>query len=161
MLRGTSSLCPVSLSKIASSLKTNPVGCFACVRAISSSPVLNQVQKLTRMRVVDNSNLGKQAMLEGKPPKVIHVYRTGSRGHPAGYIGDKVMVAIKGHKKKGIIVGCTQRQDNLIPKFDSNNLVLVNDEGNPLGTRILVPIPHILRKRPELQKLIAIATSFV
>jgi hypothetical protein len=26
------------------------------------------------LRVVDNSELGKQAMAEGKPPKVFHVY---------------------------------------------------------------------------------------
>jgi len=26
------------------------------------------------MRVVDNSEIGKQAMAEGKPPKIFHVY---------------------------------------------------------------------------------------
>lgn len=137
------------------------VSCLECCRSITTTPALTQVQKMTKMRVVDNSNLGKQAMLEGKAPKVIHVYKKGGRGHPCGLLGDKVMVAIKGQKKKGIIIGCVQRQDNLTPKFDSNNLVLINDEGNPLGTRILAPVPHVLRKKPELQKLIAIATTFV
>lgn len=35
---------------------------------------LNEVRLLTRLRVVDNSEIGKQAMAEGKPPKVICVY---------------------------------------------------------------------------------------
>ncbi len=42
--------------------------------AFHTSPPVNHVMKLTRLRVVDNSELGKQAMLEGKPPYVIHVY---------------------------------------------------------------------------------------
>lgn len=35
---------------------------------------LDEVQLLTRLRVVDNSEIGKRAMAEGKPPKVICVY---------------------------------------------------------------------------------------
>lgn len=33
-----------------------------------------EIQKLTKLRVVDNSEIGKRAMAEGKPPKCIHVY---------------------------------------------------------------------------------------
>lgn len=49
---------------------------FACVqqRCFHITAPCNHILKLTRMRVVDNSNIGKQAMAEGKPPKVIHVY---------------------------------------------------------------------------------------
>ena len=36
--------------------------------------MLCMVQKQTRLRVVDNSAIGKAAMMEGKPPKVIQVY---------------------------------------------------------------------------------------
>ncbi|CAL4236547.1 unnamed protein product, partial [Meganyctiphanes norvegica] len=83
---------------------------------------------------------------------------------------DKVLVAIKGQKKRGILVGCHQTQKPLIPKFDSNNLVLIDDNGSPLGTRIHVPIPTMLRKklvdmsRPkgaDYTKILAIATRFV
>lgn len=42
------------------------------------------IQKMSRLRVVDNSAIGKQAMLEGKPPKCIHVYS--KKRH--GYIGE-------------------------------------------------------------------------
>ena len=39
-----------------------------------TSAVSSQIIKLTRLRVVDNSEIGKTAMAEGKPPKCIHVY---------------------------------------------------------------------------------------
>ncbi|KAI1303145.1 39S ribosomal protein L14, mitochondrial [Halotydeus destructor] len=126
-------------------------------RCLSTSPSCGQIYLLTRMRVVDNSAIGKQAMLEGKPPKVIHWYAR----RKAGLIGDKVMVAIKGLKKKGYIVGVTQRQAAMKPRTDSNNLVLVDDTGNPLGTRVLAPIPHHLRRVPEMAKIIAISSKFV
>lgn len=129
-------------------------------RCLSVSTPLQQVWLLTRMRVVDNSSLGKQAMLEGKPPKVIHVYKR-TKKIAYGVPGDKILVAIKGLKKKGVIVGATQRQPAMMPKFDSNNMVLIEDNGNPLGTRVIAPVPHALRKNPEFAKIIAISTKFV
>ncbi|XP_043264303.1 39S ribosomal protein L14, mitochondrial isoform X1 [Colletes gigas] len=135
-------------------------------RSVSTSTISNQIIKLTRLRVVDNSEIGKQAMLEGKPPRCIHVYN--KKG--VGLIGDRVLVAIKGEKKKGILVGLKKHQNAKVPKFDSNNLVLIDDNGTPLGTRIHVPIPHILRtmmkeksyaKGADYTKLLAIASKFV
>ncbi|XP_076638202.1 mitochondrial ribosomal protein L14 [Colletes latitarsis] len=135
-------------------------------RSISTSTISNQIIKLTRLRVVDNSDIGKQAMLEGKPPRCIHVYN--KKG--VGLIGDRVLVAIKGEKKKGILVGLKKHQNAKVPKFDSNNLVLIDDNGTPLGTRIHVPVPHILRtimkekthaKGADYTKLLAIASKFV
>ncbi|XP_076753446.1 mitochondrial ribosomal protein L14 [Xylocopa sonorina] len=135
-------------------------------RNISTTTISNQIIKLTRLRVVDNSEIGKQAMMEGKPPRCIHIYN--KKG--VGYIGDRVLVAIKGQKKKGILVGLKQKQSPKVPKFDSNNIVLIDDNGTPLGTRIHVPIPHILRtimkekthsKGADYTKLLAIATNFV
>lgn len=38
-------------------------------------------------------------------------------------------MAIKGQKKKAVIVGVKQKQRALIPKFDSNNIVLIEDNG--------------------------------
>lgn len=38
------------------------------------TPCVSEIQKMTRLRVVDNSEIGKRAMAEGKPPKCIHVY---------------------------------------------------------------------------------------
>ncbi|CAG9788456.1 unnamed protein product [Diatraea saccharalis] len=135
-------------------------------RSFHTTTCLNEVRLLTRLRVVDNSEIGKRAMAEGKPPKVICVYNK----QRVGYIGDRVMVAIKGQKKKGILVGLKQTQKVRVPKFDSNNVVLIDDNGTPLGNRIHVPIPTILRtilkerthsKGADYTKLLAIATKFV
>lgn len=43
-------------------------------RNFHASVVCNHIIKLTRLRVVDNSEIGKQAMAEGKPPRCIHIY---------------------------------------------------------------------------------------
>ncbi|XP_061717766.1 large ribosomal subunit protein uL14m [Cydia pomonella] len=143
--------------------KIMPVG-QAC--GFHTTASLSEVRLLTRLRVVDNSEIGKRAMAEGKPPKIICVYNK----RRVGFIGDRVMVAIKGQKKKGILVGLKQTQKVKVPKFDSNNVVLIDDNGTPLGTRIHVPIPTILRtilkerthsKGADYTKLLGIATRFV
>ncbi|XP_038212596.1 39S ribosomal protein L14, mitochondrial [Zerene cesonia] len=145
---------------ILNNVKTN------LTRGFHTTSCLNEVRLLSRLRVVDNSEIGKRAMAEGKPPKIICVYNK----QRVGYIGDRVLVAIKGQKKKGILVGLKQKQKVKVPKFDSNNVVLIDDNGTPLGTRIHVPIPTILRtilkerthaKGADYTKLLGIATKFV
>lgn len=140
--------------------------CPAGRAGFHTTACMNEVRLLTRLRVVDNSEIGKRAMAEGKPPKVICVYNK----KRVGFIGDRVLVAIKGQKKKGILVGLKQTQKIKVPKFDSNNVVLIDDNGTPLGTRIHVPIPTILRtilkerthaKGADYTKLLAIASRFV
>lgn len=153
-----SSLSPLIRSTISAAARTS--------HQFHTSAACLEIRKLTRLRVVDNSEIGKIAMVEGKPPKCIHIYnKTG-----VGKIGDKVLVAIKGQKKKGILVGLKQKQKPKIPKFDSNNLVLIDDNGTPLGTRIHVPIPTILRtilkertqaKGADYTKVLAISSRFV
>lgn len=146
------------------SLAIKNIRIVSCNFGTSSS--CYEIQKLTKLRVVDNSEIGKQAMAEGKPPRCIHVYnKTG-----VGKIGDLVLVAIKGEKKKGILVGLKQNQNSKVPKFDTNNIVLIDDNGSPIGTRIHVPIPTILRtimkekthsKGADYTKLLGIATTFI
>lgn len=43
-------------------------------RNLHTSNICNEIRKLARLRVVDNSEIGKSAMAEGKPPRCIHVY---------------------------------------------------------------------------------------
>ncbi len=114
--------------------------------------------KLTRLRVIDNSLIGREAELAGKPAKCIHVYN--HKG--VATIGDKVLVTVKGEMKRGYITGCVKKQTAMIPKFDTNNVVLIETNGTPTGTRIRLPIPSVLRgKKGEFTKIIAIATKFV
>ncbi len=79
-----------------------------------------------------------------------------------GTLGDKILVAIKGQKKRAFIVGVKQKQKAMIPRMDSNNIVLIEDTGTPTGTRIRVPIPSMLRgKQGDFTKILACATKFV
>lgn len=112
------------------------------------------------MRVVDNSKIGKEAMTEGKKVKCIHVYKKSKVMD--GQLGDKILVTIKGQMKRGYVVGLVAEQRPMVPKFDTNNVVLVENNGNPTGTRVVVPMPNYLRsKGPELAKIIAISSRFV
>ena len=124
----------------------------------STTPMMAEIQKMTRLRVVDNSGTGRLAELSGRPVRCIHVYnKTG-----VGRLGDKVLVTIRGKKKKAFIVGCKQNQKIMVPKFDSNNIVLLEDTGMPTGTRIKVPIPSYLRGQTgDFTKILSIATKFV
>lgn len=125
-------------------------------RQFSITAACRAIQKLTRVRVVDNSALGNTPY--HRPPKCIHVYnKTG-----VGKVGDKILLAIKGEKKKALIVGHKMPGPTMTPRFDSNNVVLIEDNGNPIGTRIRTPIPYTLRRREgEFSKVLAIARNFV
>jgi large subunit ribosomal protein L14 len=93
-----------------------------------------------------------------RSPRVIHVYtKTG-----VASVGDKILLAVKGQKQKAIVVGSKNYQRNsIIPNYDTNNCVLVDDQNTPLGTRITVPIPSLLRGNPSCSKIVAIATKFI
>uniref|UniRef100_A0A8C4U083 Large ribosomal subunit protein uL14m n=1 Tax=Falco tinnunculus TaxID=100819 RepID=A0A8C4U083_FALTI len=125
-------------------------------RHFSITGACRAIQKLTRVRVVDNSALGNTPY--HRPPKCIHVYnKTG-----VGKVGDTILLAIKGEKKKALIVGHKMPGPTMTPRFDSNNVVLIEDNGNPIGTRIKTPIPCILRQREgKVSKVLAIARNFV
>ena len=58
-----------------------------CVFFCRTTPPLYEVRLLTRLRVVDNSQIGRAAELAGKPAKCIQVYNKKFRG----FLGDKVL----------------------------------------------------------------------
>ncbi|KAM8946726.1 large ribosomal subunit protein uL14m [Pelodytes ibericus] len=123
---------------------------------LSVSASCAAIQKMTRVRVVDNSSLGNTPY--HRPPRCIHVYNKCG----VAKVGDKILLAIKGQKKKAVIVGHKMPGPSMTPRFDSNNVVLIEDNGNPVGTRIKTPIPTSLRKHDgEFSKLLAIAQTFV
>nr|XP_019594032.1 PREDICTED: 39S ribosomal protein L14, mitochondrial isoform X3 [Rhinolophus sinicus] len=125
-------------------------------RCFSTAGSLSAIQKMTRVRVVDNSALGNTPY--HRPPRCIHVYNKNG----VGKVGDRILLAIKGQKKKALIVGHRMPGPRMTPRFDSNNVVLIEDNGNPVGTRIKTPIPTSLRQREgEFSKVLAIAQNFV
>ncbi|XP_077437556.1 large ribosomal subunit protein uL14m [Vanacampus margaritifer] len=131
--------------------------CLIPQRTFGLSSAAAAIQKMTRVRVVDNSSLGNTPWR--RPPRVIHVYTKNG----VGKVGDKVLLAIKGQKKAALIVGHKMPGDRMNPRFDSNNVILLEENGNPTGTRIKVPIPTHLRARMkgDYSKVLAIASSFV
>ncbi|XP_074093160.1 LOW QUALITY PROTEIN: large ribosomal subunit protein uL14m [Macrotis lagotis] len=134
----------------------NPVCGVLSQRYFSTTEALGAIQKMTRVRVVDNSALGNTAY--HRPPRWVHVYSKAG----VGKVGDRILLAIKGRKKKALIVGHRMPGPRMTPRFDSNNVVLIEYNGNPGGTRINVPIPTSLRRlEGEYSKVLAIAQTFI
>ena len=84
-------------------------------------------------------------------------------------VGDSIVVSVKdaipnGKVKKGsvhkaIIVRTKysiHRNDGSTVKFDNNAAVLVDDKGEPVGTRIFGPVTRELRSRGQM-KIISLA----
>ena len=88
-------------------------------------------------------------------------------------LGDVVVASVRkaipgsdvkpGTKVKGVIVRTsknTRREDGSYVRFDRNALVIVDDEGNPKGTRIFGAVARELRERSFL-KIISLAQEVV
>lgn len=92
----------------------------------------------------------------------------GSRRRFAG-IGDTIVATVKeanpgGMVKKGDVVRAVivrtrkglQRKDGSHIKFDENAAVIINEQGNPRGTRIFGPVARELREK-EYMKIVSLA----
>lgn len=92
----------------------------------------------------------------------------GSRRRVAG-LGDIVVVSIKeclpntkvkkGDIARAVIVRTVQqhrRADGSYIKFDTNSAVLINDQKEPIGTRIFGPVARELRAR-KFMKIVSLA----
>jgi large subunit ribosomal protein L14 len=84
-------------------------------------------------------------------------------------VGDIIVVSIKdaiprGRVKKGAVMKAVvvrtakdiQRVDGSAIRFDRNAAVLINNQGEPVGTRIFGPVPRELRGRNHM-KIISLA----
>ena len=87
-----------------------------------------------------------------------------------GEIGDIVKAHIKeaapdGAVKKSELVDAVvvrtkkaiRRADGSYLRFDSNAVVIIDEEGNPLGTRIFGPVARELREQKRFMKIISLA----
>lgn len=121
------------------------------------------IQMETELDVADNSG--------AKVVKCIKVLG-GTRRRTAG-LGDVIVVSIqkalpgssvkKGQLTKGVIVRCrkpTRRDDGSYVRFDTNALVLVDNDGNPRGTRIFGAVARELRDR-RFMKIVSLAAEVV
>jgi len=121
------------------------------------------IQMQTRLTVADNTG-AKEVMC-------IKV-RGGSRRRTAG-LGDVIICSVKtvipgsDIKKKaivrGVIVRCkqpTRRTDGSYVRFDNNALVLIDNDGNPRGTRIFGAVARELREK-NFMKIVSLAAEVV
>jgi large subunit ribosomal protein L14 len=121
------------------------------------------IQMQTRLTVADNTG-AKEVMCI----KVLG----GSRRRTAG-LGDIIICSVKtvipgsDIKKKavvrGVIVRCkqpTRRTDGSYVRFDNNALVLIDNDGNPRGTRIFGAVARELREK-NFMKIVSLAAEVV
>jgi large subunit ribosomal protein L14 len=117
------------------------------------------IQVQTQMTVADNSGAKKVSCI-----RVLG----GTRRRYAG-VGDIVIVAVKealphSKVKKGDVMRAvvvrtvkgTARPDGSYIKFDDNSAVLINPQGDPIGTRIFGPVARELRAK-RFMKIISLA----
>jgi large subunit ribosomal protein L14 len=117
------------------------------------------IQMGTRLDVADNSGARKIAC--------IHL-RGGSSGQ-YGELGDVITASVKeatpdGTVKKGDVVkavivrtrSAKRRRDGSYIRFDTNSAVLINDAGEPIGTRVFGPVARELREK-RFMKIISLA----
>ena len=96
-----------------------------------------------------------------------------SKGKLRAQVGDVVRVNIKesapeaavkkGQKAKGIIVRTTspiRRADGTYVRFDTNAVVIIDENGNPKGTRVFGPVARELRNL-DYMKIISLAPEVV
>ena len=117
------------------------------------------IQAETNLDVADNSGARRVQCI-----KVLG----GSKRKYAG-VGDIIVVSVKdaiprGRVKKGNVTKAVvvrtskdiRRADGSVIRFDRNAAVLVNNQGEPIGTRIFGPVPRELRARNHM-KIISLA----
>lgn len=117
------------------------------------------IQMQSKLLVADNSGA----------KKVMCIKVLGGSKKKFANIGDLIKVAVKdvipnGKVKKGEVLDAVivrtkkgiSRDDGSYIKFDSNSVVLLNNKGLPIGTRIFGPLTRELRN-DKYMKLISLA----
>ena len=95
-----------------------------------------------------------------------------STGLKAG-LGDIITASVKeaspdSNVKKGTVVKCvivrtrkeTRRKDGSYIRFDTNAAVLINDDHEPIGTRVFGPVARELRDK-KFMKIVSLAPEVI
>ncbi len=117
------------------------------------------IQAETRLKVADNSGARQ----------VLCIKVLGGSKRRYARVGDVIVVTVKeampnGAVKKGdvvraVVVRCkkeTRRNDGSYIKFDDNAAVIIDNAGNPRGTRIFGPVARELRDK-RYMKIVSLA----
>ncbi len=121
------------------------------------------IQQESVLAVADNSGA----------KKVLCIKVLGGFHRRYASIGDKIVVTVKeaepnGNIKKGSVAKAVvvrtrkavRRPDGSYIRFDQNAAVLINPEGDPVGTRIFGPVARELRWR-EYMKIVSLAPEVI
>jgi large subunit ribosomal protein L14 len=117
------------------------------------------IQMQTMLKVADNSG--------AKLVRCINVL--GPSNRRVGSIGDIVVGSVrkrlptsdieKGELVRGVIVRTRKahrRKDGTYVRFDDNAIVLINPQGEPIGTRVFGPVARELRDK-KMMRIISLA----
>ncbi|MCE9590462.1 MAG: 50S ribosomal protein L14 [Planctomycetes bacterium] len=126
------------------------------------------IQNETRVEVADNTGakiVGVIHVSGGTTPRGRFTRRTAT-------VGDMVVCAVKkalpgGDMKAGTVVKAVvvrtrypvMREDGSYVRFDKSAVVLIDDEGNPRGTRIFGAVARELREK--YMKIVSLASEVV
>ena len=111
---------------------------------------------LTRLKLVDNSENAKKVTRLDKPYCIKL-----PKNKKVGKFGDVIKIAHRGKVHNALIVS-NRQPSKWLPRYDSSNIILLNEKLEPVGTRIIGPLPSaIRRKEGQYSKVIAIATRFI
>ncbi len=116
------------------------------------------VQQESRLRVADNSGA----------KEVLCIRVLGGSHRRYASVGDRIVVTVKdaspGGVKKGTVSKAVvvrtkkeiRRKDGSYIRFDDNACVLLNNQGEPRGTRIFGPVARELRER-DYMRIVSLA----
>ena len=115
------------------------------------------IQMQTTLEVADNSGAKKICCILPLGGSVGRVAR----------LGDIITASVKeaeSNVKKGTVVKAVivrtkkehRRKDGSYIRFDKNAAVLINDQGEPIGTRVFGPVARELREK-KFMKIISLA----
>ena len=121
------------------------------------------IQQETKLKVTDNTGA----------KEVLCIRVLGGTGRKYARLGDKVVVTVKkaipgGLVKKGelsraVIVRVkkeVRRRDGSYIRFDENAAVLIDNLGEPKGTRVFGPVARELRER-QYTKIVSLAPEVI
>lgn len=125
------------------------------------------IQQQTILKVTDNSG--------AKTVKCVKVLNGFKRRF--AILGDAIIVSVqklrnkarltskvrKGEVHKAIIIRTKKRtvkKDGSLLFFRSNAVSLINQQGKPIASRIIGPLPKVLKRRKKI-KLVALSSGFI
>ena len=121
------------------------------------------IQTESRLRVADNSGA----------KEILCIKVLGGSKRKYASVGDIIVVTVKeaipnskvkkGSVMKAVIVRTAKeicRNDGSYIKFDDNSAVLINQQNEPVGTRIFGPVARELRAR-RFMKIISLAPEVI